>query len=344
MPKKLIDAALLTRAASLPARRSIFDFMAKMPALADGRPDKSWYRIVKNAKVPDEVDILIYDEISMWGCNAAQFVTDLAEIEAKVINLRVNSPGGIVFDGLAIYQALAAHPAKIIAYVDGWAASIASVIIMAADEIKIGEAAQIMIHSPWSYVIGPADDMRKEADILDSLEAAIVDVYVARTGGNRKEIAGWVKDETWFKGQAAVDSGFADEVVPLKLKEPGKPAAKLGADFFASIFPHMPDDVRAALADGEHVEPKPFSFATATPRESEAFLRANGATRKQATAVFKQLTTAISRDESDADRAARDEQSRRDEASNLSRDETVAQLGAMTATAAIRSAAAAFPK
>lgn len=344
MPKKLIDAALLARAQSLLARPSVFNFMAKLPP-ADGRPDQSWYRIVKNAKAPDEVDVLIYDEISMWGVNAAQFVTDLKAIEAKTINLRVNSPGGIVFDGLAIYQSLASHPAKIIAHVDGWAASIASVIIMAADQIKISEAAQIMIHAPWSFVIGPADDMRKEADILDSLQAAIVDVYVARTGGSREEITAWVDEETWFKGQVAVDAGFADEVVPLKLKAPAAPAAKMGADFFASIFPQMPDDVRAALTDGgdEHAEAT-FNFATATPREAEAFMRAHGASRKQATAAIRTFKTTSSREESESDRAARDEQVKRDEAATTSRDETVAQLGVMTTAAAIRNAASNFPR
>lgn len=332
MSKKLLDAALMTRVAGPLARRSIFSLVAKLPE----QIDRSWYRIAKNAKMPDEVDILIYDEISMWGVNASQFVTDLAAIDAKVINLRVNSPGGIVFDGLAIYQALAAHPATIIAHVDGWAASIASVIIMAADEIRIGEAAQIMIHAPWSYVVGPADDMRKEADILDSLEAAIVDVYTARTGGTRTAIVDWVKAETWFKGQAAVDAGFADEVVPLKLKEPAKPAAKLGADFLAAIFPKMPADVRTSLEDASLAAPK-FSFATATPREAEAFLRQHGATRKQATdAVVNNFKGP--RDEGDA---ARDEQKR---AANQSRDEAVQRIDVMAAAAAIRHAASTFPR
>lgn len=285
MKKKLINAALLARAEGPLASRSAFNFVAKaLPRTADGR-GKSWYSIAKSATA-DAVDILIYDEIGFWGVQASEFVTALAAVDAKTINLRVNSPGGSVFDGLAIYQALAAHPAKIIAHVDGWAASIASVIIMSADTIMIGEAAQIMVHQPWSMVMGPADDMRKEADILDSLEAAIIDVYVARTGGTRDEIAAWVKDETWFKGQAAVDAGFADEVTPLKLKTPGKPAAKLDADFFAAIFPHLPEEVRADLAaPADEKSIKGFDFEHGTRSEFEDFLRASSASGKRAKAI-----------------------------------------------------------
>lgn len=247
MPKYIFDAALLARAEKALARSSAIDLISKLPmARAAGRPDKSWYNFSNAAE--NEADILIYDEIGYWGVTAADFVHDLAEVEADVINLRINSPGGSVFDGIAIYNSLVQHKAKIIVHIEGWAASIASVIAMAGDEIRIGEAAQIMIHKPWSFVMGTDDDLRKEADVLESLEEAIVDVYEARTGADRAEIAAWVKAETWFKGKAAVDVGFADEVVPLKLKQNvAAPAARLGVEFFASIFQHLPDEVRASI-------------------------------------------------------------------------------------------------
>lgn len=292
MPKPLIDAALLAGVQNVVARHSAMDLLGRLPmARAPGRPDASWYRINRvlsadqggDAPAPAtaEVDILLYDEIGWWGVTASDFVRDLAAVQADVINLHINSPGGSVFDGIAIYQALAQHKARIVVHIDGWAASIASIIAMAGDEIRIGEAAQVMIHKPWSFVIGNDEDMRKEADVLASLGEALIDVYVARTEGDRAEIAAWVAAETWFKGQAAVDAGFADVVVPLKLKDSTKPAARLGADFFASIFPHLPADLRASLA-----APAPPAASIATRRQFQAFLRdCGGFSGSQARAI-----------------------------------------------------------
>jgi ATP-dependent Clp endopeptidase proteolytic subunit ClpP len=288
MKKYRFAAALVARAQKALARPTVMNFLPK-PALAAG-DERSWYRI-NRAAAASEVDILIYSEIGWWGVTAQDFVSDLAEVDAERINLHLNSPGGSVFDGIAIYQALVQHKAEVIVHIDGWAASIASVIAMAGDTIKIGEAAQIMIHQPWSWVMGTAGDMRKEADVLDSIEGAIIDVYVARSGGDRDEIAGWVGEETWFKGQDAVDAGFADEVVPLKLKKPNEAddraalAASLPAAFFASIFPHLPEEVSAALAEEVPEQADDFDFANGTDREFEKFLRRHGASGQRAHAI-----------------------------------------------------------
>lgn len=251
MPK-IVNAALESRVNAIVSRRA-----ERGAALrpSDTKP-KRWYNFVNK---DDESDLYIFDEISSWwGIGANDFVNDLAQIDAKRLNLYINSPGGSVFEGYAIYAALIRHSEKknceITVIIDGWAASIASVIAMAGDHIKIGAHAQVMIHAPWSLAIGTADDMRAEADVLDDLEETIVDIYEARTGGDRAEIEAWVAAETWFKGQAAVDAGFADEVIPLKTKktdddadDKAKPAASHDADYFAAIFPNMPDDVREAL-------------------------------------------------------------------------------------------------
>lgn len=342
MKKKTIDAALLTRAQDALAQRSAFNFVAKVSG-ASRETGKSWYNIVQSADAPDEADVLLYSEIGFWGIMAADFVRDLAGVTAKVINLRVNSPGGSVFDGLAIQAALAAHPAKIIAHVDGWAASIASVIIMAADEIRIGEAAQIMIHAPWSIVMGPAEDMRKKADVLDKIEQGIIDIYVARTGGDHEEIAAQVSAETWFKGQEAVDAGFADIMVPTKKKP--KASANLGAEFFDIIFPNLPEDVRTDLRADSESAATGFNFSTATPREAEAFLRAHGATRKQATDAVVNNFKATPRDGGVNDRDARDERTNStDGDAARSRDETVKAIQAAADLAAIRLSAASFKR
>jgi ATP-dependent Clp protease, protease subunit len=286
MPKKAIDAALVARAEEVFSRRSAFDAISHLNKAGSGE----WYRIGQTNAATREADILIYDAIGWFGISAADFARDLAEVDADVINLHLNSGGGSIFDGIGIYNQLVQHKALVRVHIDGIAASIASVIAMAGDEIKIGEAAHIMVHEPFSLVIGTAQDMRKEADILDDLEGAIIDVYEARTGLGRDELQRMVTDETWLKGQAAVDAGFADEVIALKRKEKEKEdraaarvATSLPAEFFEAIFPNIPEDVRAALSgnDGEQNQ----NHLAKDKREFEEFLRQHGYSKSHAFAI-----------------------------------------------------------
>lgn len=342
MKKKLIDAALVARARSALNRGAAMNFFTKTPPKAEGRPDTDWYKIFRNAKT-DEAEILIYDEIGFWGVTASNFVQELKEIEESVINVRINSPGGSVFDGVAIYNALAQHNSKIVVHVDGWAASIASVIAMAGDEILISEVAQFMIHKPWSFVVGTDEDMIKEAEVLKSLESSIVDIYVARTGGDRTEIEAWVKAETWFKGKDAVAKGFADKLVPLvNTEDEKKPAARLPADFFACIFPNMPHAVRSAVAaaqkPGTETGGGKIDFNKHTPRTLEAALREMGASAKQAKQLIAEGFKSMSSEEdTDEETRARDE---RERATQESRDANAKKVG--EAADAIRQLATTF--
>lgn len=169
------------------------------------------------AKGNAEADIYIYEDVGAgWfgGVTAKQFADDLNAIgNVSTINLRINSYGGDVFDGLAMYRLLVDHKAKVITHIDGIAASIASVIAMAGSEIIIGESAQIMIHDAWGLAMGNADEMRKMGDLLDMTTGSIADVYTGRTKADRKDVRKWMSDETWMVGQEAVDKGFADRVV-----------------------------------------------------------------------------------------------------------------------------------
>lgn len=205
MPKRLLDAALLT------AGRAV-----NRDAVNLG---PGYIRV--SAAGPDEAEVFVYGDIGGWldGVNADDFVREIAGIKADTISVRINSPGGVVFDGVAIYNALAQHAAKVVATVEGIAASIASVILMAADEIRIVEGAHIMVHRPWSFAIGDAEAMRKEADVLDSLEAGIIDIYEARTGAGRADLEAWVAGETWFDAKGAVANGFADTIIGAKGRE-----------------------------------------------------------------------------------------------------------------------------
>ncbi|HVL72225.1 MAG TPA: head maturation protease, ClpP-related, partial [Beijerinckiaceae bacterium] len=282
--KKTLDAALLARAARPLAQTSAFDLMAK--ASAQNGAGKSWFRVNWSAGSA-EATVSIDGEIGFWGITSADFVRELSKVDAKTIRVNINSPGGSIADGVAIYAALAGHKAKIIVNIVSLAASIASVIAMAGDEINIGASAAIMVHPPWSFVIGGAKDMRAEADILDLFQEAIIDIYEARTGRPRAEIEEMVANETWLRGEEAVSSGFADAVVENKQK----PKANLPGEFYAAVFKHLPEDVRAALAEmGEDAgsgdpEPPAPAVKIETKRDLRQVLQAHGMSRGAADAL-----------------------------------------------------------
>lgn len=162
-----------------------------------------------------EAEVLIYEEIGGWfgGVTAKDFYADLRALGAiDTLNVRINSPGGEVFEGLAIYRHLAEHAAKKVVHVDGWACSIASVIAMAGSEIRLSEAGRIMIHNASGGVFGQAQEMREMADRLDSITGSIADVYAARTGQKIEQIRAWMDSTKYFDAKEAMDSGFATSV------------------------------------------------------------------------------------------------------------------------------------
>lgn len=231
-------------------------------------PATPWYTI-RNAAASDErhAEILIYDEIAggpwaeMFGLvSAKQFVRDLQALDVDSITLRVNSPGGDVYDGVAIFNALVDHPAKVTVKVDGLAASIASVIMLAGDERHIGTGAEVMIHNPWTFAMGEADDLRKTAGRLEEIRESILDVYEQRTTMSRAVAAAFMDDEKWFGASAALEAGFATQVDA----EPEADAVRNIARFDERVaarmqFRHVPDRVAAALrapaAEAPAVEP-----------------------------------------------------------------------------------------
>lgn len=162
-------------------------------------------------------EILIYSDIGPeeWGGVSAKSIkAQLDKIgDAEEITVRINSPGGDVFDGFAIYNLLAQHPAKINVKVDGWAASAASVIMMAGDTREVAANALVMIHNPWTMAIGDASNMRKTADLLDQIKDSIITTYKAGTTLEDEEIVALMDAETWFDAQGAIDAGLATAVV-----------------------------------------------------------------------------------------------------------------------------------
>jgi ATP-dependent protease ClpP protease subunit len=183
--------------------------------LRQGRTD--WFRITN--KKGNTAEIYIYDEIGWFGTTAQGFVDQLRDITAPRIDLHLNSPGGDVFDGFAIYQALLDHHATIHVLVDGLAASAASFIAQAGDRVTMGKAAMMMIHDAFGLAIGNAKDMRELADRLDTISNTIAGVYSERAGGPVDFWREAMQAESWYSAEEAVTAGLADEVRERQSKD-----------------------------------------------------------------------------------------------------------------------------
>ena len=191
----------------------------------------SWFEL-KNLS-EETANIAIYDEIGAWGVTASDFVNELKGVTARNIQLSINSPGGDVFDGLAILNSLRQHPANVNVVVDGVAASAASFIAMAGDSVKMAPQAMMMIHDAAGLVIGNAQDMQEMATLLDKTSDNIASVYAQRAGGTQEDWRNAMKAETWYTDQEAVDSGLADEILSEDVPEkPKKMANKIEQPVF----------------------------------------------------------------------------------------------------------------
>jgi ATP-dependent protease ClpP protease subunit len=187
----------------------IIDGLRKLGGPAGGARD--WYTVQCKAD-SRKATIRIFDEIGWLGVSARTFAEELDALDVDEIDLRLNSPGGNAWDGIAIHNALRAHPAKVTVTVDGVAASAASAIAMAGDKIRMSRGAQMMVHEASGGSWGPAAMMRKAAEWLDVLSDSYADVYAARAGGTAEEWRAVMVEETWYKASEAVDAGLADEL------------------------------------------------------------------------------------------------------------------------------------
>lgn len=159
-------------------------------------------------------DLIGEDFWTGGGVTAKKVEAQLRAIGDRPVAVQVNSPGGDMFEGIAIYNVLREHPQAITVKVMGMAASAASIIAMAGDTIEIGAAGFIMIHNAWVMAAGNRHDMREVADWLEPFDSAMADVYAQRTGQDRKAIVGWMDAETFMSGAQAIERGFADSLLP----------------------------------------------------------------------------------------------------------------------------------
>ena len=160
----------------------------------------------------NETTVTLYDEIGAFGAGSKQFLGDIGKLSGQHIHLRINSPGGSVVEGTAIYNALRRHKGGVTVHIDALAASMASVIAMAGAPVLIADNALLMIHNPWTVSMGGSEDLRKEADLLDMLKVNLRNAYVRKTGLGETEIQDMMDKETWLDAVDAVALGFADAI------------------------------------------------------------------------------------------------------------------------------------
>ncbi|HGN0242601.1 TPA: ClpP-like prohead protease/major capsid protein fusion protein [Proteus mirabilis] len=246
-----------------------------MPKMSGPVNQKSWFRT--QAKEDQTADIYIYDEIGGWGISARRFTEDLISLgNLSHINLHIHSPGGEVFDGIAIYNQLKNHSATITVYIDGLAASMASVIAMVGDTVIMPKNAMMMIHKPWGVSWGDANDMREYADLLDKLENVLIPAYVAKTGKTTEEITAMLEQETWLDGDECVEHGFADKVI-----EPVKAMASLTSKRIEE-FSSMPSAIKNQITPKNTTKPtqQPQPNSSPEPQPSATYadeqIRLNG--------------------------------------------------------------------
>lgn len=213
--------------------------MKQLPKLLASNRGKGQFRA---EKAGDEATMYLYDvivsdaETAAWmgGVDPLTFAKALAGLDASTIHLRINCPGGDVFAARAMEQAIREHPATIIAHVDGYAASAASYLALAADEVVIAEGGFFMIHKAWTFAWGNADDLVEMAALLDKIDGSLVASYAKETGQESARITEWMAAETWFNAEEAVANGFADRIAEQA------PKAKAAAAWDLSAYAHPP--------------------------------------------------------------------------------------------------------
>jgi ATP-dependent Clp endopeptidase proteolytic subunit ClpP len=206
----------VTRVPGVPAdvRAGVLRHLQARRAAPGHRPQgeaRDWFSIT--AAADDEAEVRIFDYIDALGVNALDFVEALDRITAKRINLRINSGGGSVFDAVAIFDAVARHPAHVVASVEGLAASAASFILQAGDERVITPFSTVMVHDASGLTVGDAEDHREQAALLDKISDMIASIYASRS---RTPAATWrtrMKSETWYDADEAATAGLVDGVL-----------------------------------------------------------------------------------------------------------------------------------
>ena len=227
---------------------------------------QKWYAFKNYSDESGEVELSIYDEIGAFGIGAKEFIAELREYKGQHVHVRINSPGGEIIDGSAIANALNRHEGGVTVHIDGLAASMASYIAMSGKPTYMSENALLMIHNPWTLAAGEADDLRKQADLLDTMKATLVRGYQRKSGMPAEEISKLMDEETWLTALEATALGFVDAI------EDGIPAAASAKDLrrrFDSFAQRM-DEKNSVVSETEAAAPAVEAVVEETPVAVEA--------------------------------------------------------------------------
>lgn len=234
-------------------------------ALTSGAKKNSWFQIITGLQMKDEqgggtgAEVYIYDEIGGYGILAADFVRELQAIDEPQITVRISSPGGSVFEALAIYASLKNVEAKVTCIIDGLCASAATVVAMGGDVISTAPGSMWMVHEAWGTTFGNAKDMQQMADLLNKTSANMAEIYAARAGGKPEDWRATMKAETWYTAEEAVSAGLADGLTEsskdVAAKIPDKVSASVDANLALSgakeesVFALTPELFRQAMKE-----------------------------------------------------------------------------------------------
>lgn len=232
------------------AKPRVYDKAGKQVTVAD----KSWYTLQASGEAEQrDIEIFVYGEIGAWGVTANQFVQDLRAMDDGVspVIVAFNSIGGDLFDGLAIHNALSRLGERCTGRIDALAASAASVAVCGAHRVVIAANAMLMVHNPYTFTGGDAEDFRRVADVLDQTLEAIIAAYKAKAPDiDEAELRRMVNAETWLTANEAVALGLADEV-----GDGLKVSACLGQGSVLQRFQHAPPELLAQLDEEPDVDP-----------------------------------------------------------------------------------------
>lgn len=234
------------------------EIMARAMRPKDGRTGLT----VRAAATEGEAEVLVYDQIGYWGITAEDFRRELNQIDAKVIHLRIDSPGGDVFAARAMKTALEQHPAQIIAHVDGLAASAASYLMLAGDRVEAAKGAFVMIHNAWSITLGDHREHEASAEMLAKIDGTIRADYGAKSGKGADHFIDLMDAETWLEADEAKALGLVDTVY----EKDGGAENRFNLDIF--------DNPPAALTQREQEETAAAQRRAAQMRKLEFFERA----------------------------------------------------------------------
>lgn len=196
-------------------------------------------------------DLLIYGEIGFWEVDALEVARAVEVLDVDELTVRINSPGGDVFDGVAIFNLLKSHPAKVTTVVDGVAASIASLIMLAGDDVEMSPSSMVMIHEAWMVAAGNKRELAEASELLAKIEdSTIIPAYQERTGKTRDEVVDMLEATTWMSAQEAVDNKFADRMHGAE-EQPAEMAAAARWDFAALGMTDIPEELEAARVADE---------------------------------------------------------------------------------------------